>query len=71
MIIESLTDDEVKDFVAIDFSETIREEQNFKKLLYCFTYFLTTNNEVEKYVQSNCSDHCEHQYNVTFQSICR
>ena len=37
--IEILTDEEVKDFVAINFSETIKEEQNLRKvakLIYLF-----------------------------------
>ena len=37
--LEILTDEEVKDFVAINFSESIKEEQNLRKvakLLYSF-----------------------------------
>ena len=37
--LEVLTDEEVKDFVAINFSESIKEEQNLRKvakLLYSF-----------------------------------
>ena len=37
-----LTDEEVNDFVAINFNEcfkSIREEQNLKKLLNCFISF--------------------------------
>ena len=56
-----LTGDEVKDFVAIIFSEyfrSIREKQNLRKVDESFYIFLTTPDEVEKYVQSNSSDNC-------------
>ena len=49
-----LTDEEVKDFVAINFSEyfqSIREEQNLRKVAKSLYIFLTTHDEVEKYVQ--------------------
>ena len=64
-----LTDEEIKDLVTIDFSEyfkSARERLYSKlseesiKLLYIF---LTTPNEVEKYVkimQSNSSHNCVH-----------
>ena len=61
-----LTEKEVKDFVAISFSEyfkSIREEQNFRKVAKSFYIFLTTPDEVEKCVQSNFSDNCIHHYN--------
>ena len=50
------TDKEVKDFVAIYFSEyfkSTREEQNLKDVAKSPYIFLTTPDEVEKYVQSN------------------
>ena len=65
-----LTDDEVKDFVAINFSEyfnSTREEQNLRKHGKSLYIFLTTPDEVEKYVEileSNSSDDCIHRYNV-------
>ena len=62
-----LTDEEVKDFVAINFSEyfkSIREEQNLRKVAKLLYIFLTTTNEVEKYVQSHSSNNCIHRYNV-------
>ena len=49
-----LTDEEVKYFVAINFSEyfqSIREEQNLRKVAKSLYIFLTTHDEVEKYVQ--------------------
>ena len=67
-----LTGDEVKDFVAKNFSEyfkSISEEQNLKKVDKSFYIFLTTPDEVEKYVQSNPSDNCIHHYNVEILSI--
>ena len=51
-----LTDKEVNDFVATNFSEqfkSIREEQNLMNVAKSRYIFLTTPNEVEKYVQSD------------------
>ena len=48
-----LTDEEVKDFVAINFSEyfkSIRKEQNLRKVAKSHYIFLTTADKVEKYV---------------------
>ena len=62
-----LTDKEVKDFAAINFSEyfkSTREEQNLRKVAKLICIFLTTFDEVEKYVQSNTSDNCVHRCNV-------
>ena len=68
-----LTDEEVKAFVAINFSEyfkSIREEQNLRKVAKSLYIFLTTPDEVEKYVQSNFSDNCYiHCYNVGILNI--
>ena len=50
------TDDEVKDFVAMNISEyfkSIREEQNIRKVAKFLYIFLATSDEVDKYVQSN------------------
>ena len=66
-----LTDEEVKDCVAINFSEyfkSIREEQNHRKVPKLLYIFLKTPSEVEKYVQSNPSDNCIHHYNVEILS---
>ena len=49
------TDEEVKDCVAMNFSEyfkSIREVQNLRKVAKLLYIFLTTPDEVEKYVQS-------------------
>ena len=65
-----LTDDEVKDFVAINFSEYFKstreklyskltQEQNIRKVAELLYIFLTTSDEVEKdakTMQSNSSD---------------
>ena len=57
--LEILTDEEVKDFAAINFSEPIREEQNLRKVAKSLYFFLTTPDEV----QSNCSDNSIRHYN--------
>ena len=73
-----LTDDEAKDFVAINFSEYFKftrekwysklsEEQNLRKTAESLYIFFTTPDEVQKYVeimQSNSSDNCVHCYNI-------
>ena len=67
-----LTDEEVKDFVSINFSEyfkSIREKQNLRKVAKFFYIFLTTRDEVEKYVLSNSSDNCIHHYNVEILNL--
>ena len=61
-----LADKEVKDFVAIN---SIRQEQNLRKVAKSFYIFLTTPDKVEKYVQSNSSDNCIHRYNVEILNI--
>ena len=68
-----LTGDEVKDFVAIDFSKrfqytgeifysTLSEEQNLRKVSESLYIFLATLGNVEL-MQSNSSDNCAHCYN--------
>ena len=67
-----LTDEEVKDFAAINFSEyfkSIREEQNLRKVGKSFYIFLTTPDKVEKYMQSNSSGNCIHHYNVEILNL--
>ena len=70
-----LSDEEVKEFVAINFSEYFRsakeelysklsEEQNLRKVAKLLYIFLTTPDEVEKYGPSNYCDNCIHRYNV-------
>ena len=62
-----VTDEEMKDFVAINSSEyfkSIGEKQNLRKVAKSLYIFLTTLGEVEKDVQSNSSDNCTHHYNV-------
>ena len=70
--LEILTDEKVEDFVARNFSEyfkSIREEQNLRKVAKLLYIFLTTPDEVEKYVQSNFSDNCMHYYNVEILNL--
>ena len=67
--LEILTDKEVKDFVVINFCEYfkyIREERNLRKAAKWLYIFLTTPDEVEKYVESNSSYNCIHHYNLRF-----
>ena len=73
-----LTDEEIKDFVAINFSEyfkstkeklysKLNEERNLRKVAKLLYTFLTTPDEVKKYtkmIQSNFSDNCVNRYNI-------
>ena len=65
-----LTDEEVKEFVAINFSKyfkSTREAQSLRKIAKLLYIFLTIHDEEEKYVEimeSNSSDNCIHRYNV-------
>ena len=63
--LEILTDEEVKDFVTINFSESIREEQNVRKVAKSLYIFLTIPDEV----QSSSSDNCIHHYNVKILNL--
>ena len=45
--LEILTDEEVKDFVAKNFNETIRKEKNLRKVAQFFYIFLTIPGKVE------------------------
>ena len=58
--LEILTDEEVKDFVTINFSESIKEEQSLRKVAKSLYFFLTAPDEV----QSNSSDNYIHHYDV-------
>ena len=58
-----LTDEEVENFIVVDFSEyfkSIREEENLIIVANSFHIFLKTSQKVEKYVQSNFSDNYMH-----------
>ena len=61
-----MTNEEVKDFVAINFNEYFKsiKEQNLRKVAKSLYIFLKTPDEVERYVKSNSSDDCIHNYNV-------
>ena len=70
--LQILTDEEVKDFVAINFSKyfkLIREEQNLRKVVKSLYIFLTIPDEVERYVQSNSSNNCIQHYNLEILNI--
>ena len=67
-----LSDEQVKDFVAINFSEcfkSITEKENLRKVAESLHILLTTHDEVEKYVQLNPSDTCLHHYNVEILNL--
>ena len=55
-----MTDEEVKDFVSITFSESITEEQNLRKVAKSLYIFLTTPDEVKL----KSSNNCIHRYNI-------
>ena len=73
-----MTDDEVKSFVAINFTgyfkstrkklySNLIEEQNLRKFTEFLSIFITTPDEVEKYVEimhSNSSDKYVYHYNI-------
>ena len=70
--LQILTDEEIKDFVAINFSEyfkLIREEQNLRKVVKSLYIFLTMPDEVERYVQSNSFNNCIQHYNLEILNI--
>ena len=70
--LETLTDKEKKNFVAIIFSEyfkSIRVEQNLRKISESFYNFLATPDEVERYVPSNSSDNSIHHYKVEILNL--
>ena len=52
-----LTDEEVKDFVAINFSESIKEEQNLTKVAKALYISLTTPDQVQSSFSVNRMDH--------------
>ena len=67
-----LTEEEVKDFVTINFSKSFkseREEKNLRKFAKFLDIFLTTPDEVGKYVYLNSSDNCIHLYNVEILNL--
>ena len=78
-----MTNEEVKDSVAINFSEYFKftreklysklsEEQNLRKAAKSLYIFLTTPNEVKKYVeimQSNSSDNSVHRYIIEILNL--
>ena len=72
-----LADDEVKDSVAINFSEyfkSTKEEQNLRTVAKSLYIFLSTPDEVEKYtkmMQSNFSDNWIHCYNTEILNLFR
>ena len=78
-----LTDQEVKDFLAITFGEfskstreklysKLSEEKNLWKVAESIYIFPTTPDKLEKYVeimQSNPSDNCVYRYNIEILNL--
>ena len=48
----------------------MREEQNFREVFKLLYIFLTTPDEIVKYMESNSSDNCAHHYNVEILNLC-
>ena len=70
--LEILTDEEVKDFVAMTFSEyfkSIRVEQNLRKVAKSLYIFLTTPDDVKESEQSNSSDNYVFYYDVEILNL--
>ena len=70
--LEILTDEEVKDFVAITFSEyfkSIRVEKNLRKVAKSLYIFLTTPDDVKESEQSNSSDNYVFSYDVEILNL--
>ena len=63
--LEILTDKEVKEFVSLNFSESISEEQNLRKVAKLLYFFLTTPDEV----QLSSSHICIHHFNVEILNL--
>ena len=64
-----LTDEKVKDFVAINFGEyfnSIIKEESLRKVAKLLYIFLT---KEEKYVEPNSSGSCIHRYNVEILNL--
>ena len=78
-----LTDEELKDFVAVNFGEYFKstreklyskliEEQNVRKVAESIYIFLTTPDKVEKYakiMQSNSCDKYVHHYDIEILNL--
>ena len=67
-----VTDEEVKDFVAIIFSEyfkSTRKEKNLRRVAKSLCIFLAQPAELEKYEPSNSSDNCVHHYNAEILNL--
>ena len=59
-------------FLAINFSEyskSIKEIKNLRKVAKSLYIFVTTSDEVKKYVQSISTNNCIHRYNAEILNI--
>ena len=64
-----LTDEKVKDFVAINFGEyfnSIIKEESLREVAKLLYIYLT---KEDKYVESNSSGNCIHRYNVEILNL--
>ena len=82
-LFKNLSDDEVKDFLVINFSgyfksmreklySKLSEEKNLRKFAELLDIFLTTPDDVEKYVemiQSSSSDNCICHFNIKILNL--
>ena len=57
--LEILTDEEVEDFVAINLVESIKEEENLRKVANLLYFFLTTPDEGQSNSSNNYICHCD------------
>ena len=67
-----VTDEEVKDFLAINFGEYFKftkKEQNLRRVIKSLSIFLATPAELNKYVPSTSSDNCVHHYNAAILNL--
>ena len=75
-----MIDEELKDFVAINFSEyfkstkeklssKLNKKENVRKVAKFVYISLKTPNEVENYLQSNFADNCIHPYNAKILNL--
>ena len=70
--LEILTDEEVKEIVAINFSKyfkSIKEVQNLRKVTKSLYIFLMTSNELEKYAQSSSYHNCIYHYDFEILNV--
>ena len=77
-LFKTLTDDEVKDFVVINFGKSFKskkmcsklsEKGNLRKVVKLLCIFIATPDEVGKYGETSSSDKCVCPYNVKILNL--